>query len=313
MYVLGIETSCDETSVAVVEDGVRLKGLSTSSSAEIHASYGGVIPEIASRWHLESILPVCEKALTRAGIDVFEVDRIAVTTEPGLLPSLLVGISFAQGLAIAINKPFVGVNHLIAHLYAPFIDNPNPPSFPFIGLVVSGGHTQLFLVKSWRKEDIICLGLARDDAAGEALDKAAKMLGLGYPGGPIIEKLASKGEIKYRFPCYYGDDLDFSFSGLKTSLLYFLQKNPEAKVEDICASYQHVVMETLVRKTLDAARKYKISEVVVGGGVSANKYLRGLFREMAKNIHIHFSDIHLCLDNAAIIAGLGFHHYLELT
>ncbi len=307
MYVLGIETSCDETSVAIVEDGIWLKGLSTASSATLHSRYGGVIPEIASRWHLESILPVCEEALSNADIDLFRIDKIAVTTEPGLIPSLLVGISFAQAISMAVDKPLVEVNHLIAHLYAPFIDNPNPPSFPFLGLVVSGGHTQLFLVKSWREEDIICLGSARDDAAGEALDKAAKMLGLGYPGGPIIEKLASKGEIKYQFSCYYGEDLDFSFSGLKTSLLYFLQKNHDAKVEDICASYQHIVMETLVKKTIDAARKYRISEVVVGGGVSANKYLRGLFREMAQDIRFYFSDICLCLDNAAIIAGLGFY------
>ncbi len=313
--MLGIETSCDETSFALVESGYRLVGCVIGSSAEIHARYGGIIPEIASRKHLELLWPLLTELFTKVNCDVEEINLIAVTNRPGLIPSLLVGVSVAKAFALAINRPLVGVDHIIAHLYAPFIDNPNPPDLPFVGLVVSGGHTQIFLVSDWDREKIKLLGKTRDDAVGEALDKAAKLLGLGYPGGPVIEKMAMEGEAVYDFPVYRGQGFDFSFSGVKTALLYFLRDKElnHRLLRDVCASYQKAIVEVLVEKTIQSARKHSIKDVVVGGGVSANKYLRCRFEEEATKygIKVHFPELRFCMDNAVMIAGLGYQWYIR--
>ncbi len=313
--MLGIETSCDETSFALVESGYRLVGYVVGSSAEIHARYGGIIPEIASRKHLELLWPLLTELFTKVNCDVEEINLIAVTNRPGLIPSLLVGVSVAKAFALAINRPLVGVDHIIAHLYAPFIDNPNPPDLPFVGLVVSGGHTQIFLVSDWDREKIKLLGKTRDDAVGEALDKAAKLLGLGYPGGPVIEKMAMEGEAVYDFPVYRGQGFDFSFSGVKTALLYFLRDKElnHRLLRDVCASYQKAIVEVLVEKTIQSARNYSVKDVVVGGGVSANKYLRCRFEEEATKygIKVHFPELRFCMDNAVMIAGLGYQWYIR--
>ncbi len=313
--VLGIETSCDETSFALVENGTDLIDYVVASSAELHAKYGGIIPEIASRKHLEVLWPLLNELFTRSGRKAKEIDVIAVTNRPGLIPSLLVGVAVAKAFALALERPLVGVDHIIAHLYAPFINNPSPPSLPFVGLIVSGGHTQIFLVKDWAPEEIRLLGRTRDDAVGESLDKAAKLLGLGYPGGPIIEKLAREGRPVYDFPVYRGKDLDFSFSGIKTALLYFLKdKNlTEELIRDVCASYQKAVMDVLVDKTIRAAKEEGVKDIVVGGGVSANKYLRARFEEEAGKLgmRVHFPDFRFCLDNAVMIAGLGYQWYIR--
>ncbi len=313
--MLGIETSCDETSFALVESGYRLINYVIGSSAEIHARYGGIIPEIASRKHLELLWPLLNDLFSGCTYEPEDIDLIAVTNRPGLVPSLLVGVSTGKAFSLALNRPLVGVDHILAHLYASFIDNPDPPELPFVGLVISGGHTQILWVSDWHKESIEVLGRTRDDAVGEALDKASKMLGLGYPGGPVIERMAEGGESIYEFSVYRGDDLDFSFSGVKTSLFYFLKgrRLNEKLLKDVCASYQKAVMEVLVEKTIRAGMLKSVKDIVVGGGVSANRYLRRRLSEEAGRcgLRVHFPDFSLCLDNAVMIAGLGYQWYIR--
>ncbi|MBN2283278.1 MAG: tRNA (adenosine(37)-N6)-threonylcarbamoyltransferase complex transferase subunit TsaD [Deltaproteobacteria bacterium] len=311
MLVLGIESSCDETAAAVVADGTRALSNVIASQIDIHTRFGGVVPEIASRKHIEAIMPVIQEALDGAGVTMSDIDGIAVTRGPGLVGSLLVGLTTAKALAYARGLPFVGVNHIEGHIAAVFLAE-NRPDFPFAALVVSGGHTNIYRVDGF--ESFTVLGQTRDDAAGEALDKAAKMLDLGYPGGVVIDRLSRGGNTSYiRFPQAMRGSNDFSFSGLKTSLLTYLKKRetPVSKDElpHITASYLEAVVEVLVEKTLRAAGEHGLARVVVSGGVAANSRLRERFRQEgeARGIDIFVPPPVLCTDNAAMVAVVGTH------
>jgi len=314
MYVLGIETSCDETSAAVVKDGRRVMSLVTNSSLALHRKYGGIVPEIAFRRQLETIAEVTDRALKKSGVALGRLDLLAVTNGPGLLGSLLVGISFAKALSLSLRIPLLGVDHLHGHIYASFLNNPGI-DLPFVSLVVSGGHTSLFLAKQFGQMDI--LGATQDDACGEAFDKVAKILGLGYPGGPLIERLAREGDPqKIKFSCSRTKNpLDFSFSGIKTAVLY-LTRNKRLSLKeksDIAASFQEAVIDTLIDKALLACKLKKSNVLVLGGGVVANRRLREKFisRFAEKGLKVIFPAKEFCLDNAAMIAGLGFRLYRE--
>ncbi|ONN27414.1 protein kinase [Thermosipho affectus] len=306
MIVLGIETSCDETSVAILKDGKILSNI-VSSQVEIHKKFGGVVPEVAARHHLSNLPIIFKTAIKKANISLKDIDLIAVTQGPGLIGALLVGISFAKGLALKLNKPIFGVNHIIGHVYANYITYPELTP-PFIVLMVSGGHTEILKVT---KDKIEVLGKTLDDAAGEAFDKVARILGLGYPGGPEIEKIAKFGnENKFNFPkpLYNSKDYNFSFSGLKTSVLYTVRKLDNIPVADIAASFQKVVTEILLHKTFKAAQEKDIHTVVLAGGVAANKYLRKKAQEKAQKlgINILIPPLDFCTDNAAMIAMAGY-------
>jgi N6-L-threonylcarbamoyladenine synthase len=309
MIVLGIETSCDETSAAIVKDGVKVLSNSVSSSLEFHKKYGGVIPEIASRKQLETITSVAENAVKKAGIKLNHVDLISVTSGPGLLGSLLVGISFAKALALSLNKPLIGVNHVYSHFYANLLTGQKI-KLPFIALVVSGGHTSLFYIRDFDKIEV--LAQTQDDACGEAFDKVAKIMGLGYPGGPAIEKIAKSGDPKkIKFNCSGAkNELNFSFSGIKTAVLYYVKDNLDyrSQVADIAASFQETVIDTLVKKSLLACRIKKVNRLAIGGGVVANKHLRERFYQAGKDYGLtcYFPEASLCMDNAAMVAGLGY-------
>lgn len=309
MNVLGIETSCDETSAALVRNGSTVLSNIISSSIKFHKKYGGVIPEIASRLQLETITQVTDECIKESGIARKDVDLISVTSGPGLLGSLLVGISFARALSFGLGLPLIGVNHIYAHIYANFL-NHKSLSMPFIGLIISGGHTSLFLVDDFDK--IKLLGQTQDDACGEAFDKAAKILRLGYPGGPVIEKISCKGNPeKIKFNCSdTKNPLNFSFSGIKTAVLYKVQGDKPQIIShpDIAASFQDAVIDTLINKSLLACKMKKINKLVVGGGVAANNRLREKLFEKAKrgNIKVYFPEKILCTDNAAMVAGLGY-------
>lgn len=311
MIVLGIESSCDETSAAILDNGSIKSNIIASQS--IHEQFGGVVPELASRAHQQKIWGTVDQAIQEAKIDVNQIDVIAVTNGPGLMGALLVGLSFAKGLSMRLNKPIVGVNHMDAHIYANFIDN-KIPDFPFLSLTVSGGHTQLVLIKDYFEHQV--LGKTRDDAAGEAFDKIAKMLGLPYPGGPLLDKLAQQGNIKaFRFPQSNLDGFEFSFSGLKTAVLYRLQaENEETRADfikenlnDLCASVNHAITEPLIKKTKKAVSEFGIKSVVLAGGVSANSMLRNKMQALAKelNIEVIAPKLAYCTDNAAMIAKTG--------
>lgn len=310
MNVLGIESSCDETAAAVLADGHRILSSVVASQDAVHAPYGGVVPELASRRHVEVIVPVIEKALDDAGLKLTDLDGIAVTQGPGLVGSLLVGCSVAKGIAYATGVPMVGVNHLEGHIFAAFLE-PDPPEHPFLALVVSGGHTALYHVPAPRQYRLV--GRTRDDAAGEAFDKVAKLLGLGYPGGPAIERTAGKGDPRaIAFPLSHMTDQapDFSFSGIKTSVsLHVKRHGPLAPgaVADIAASFQATVVKMLVRKTLGAALRLGARRIVLTGGVAANSALRtALAAEAAEHgVVVHVPARRLCTDNAAMIAAAG--------
>ena len=273
MYVLGIETSCDETSAAIVKDGKTVLSNIISSSLEFHKKYGGVIPEIAFRKQLETIAQVTESAVKSAKIRIKDIGLVAVTNTPGLLGSLLVGISFAKSVSYALKKPLLGVNHLYSHIYASLL-NEGKIRLPFVGLIVSGGHTSLYFIENFDK--ITLLGSTQDDACGEAFDKSAKILGLGYPGGPVIEKRSLNGDPdSIKFKCSEtAEPLDFSFSGIKTAVLYYRQKNPKVRINNICASFQKSVIDVLVQKSLLACKLNKTNRLVIGGGVAANNKFR---------------------------------------
>lgn len=312
MIVLGIESSCDETSAAVVKDGRKILANSVASSLNFHKKYGGVIPEIASRLQLETITGITQDAIQRSKIRLKDIDLISVTNGPGLIGSLLVGISFAKALSLSLNKPILGVNHVYSHFYANFLAGEKI-KLPFIGLVVSGGHTNLYYVRDFDKIEL--LGQTQDDACGEAFDKVAKILGLGYPGGPVIEKLArSGGPQKIRFKCSgTNNELDFSFSGIKTAVLYYAKDNlsggnRKQKIADLCASFQETVIDTIIAKSLLACKIKKTGRLVVGGGVVANCRLREKFQQAAKysGLNCYFPQVSLCMDNAAMVAGLGY-------
>ena len=310
--VLGIETSCDETSAAVMKDGKHLLSNVVSSQIDVHNAFGGVVPEIASRKHTETIVHVIDQAIAASETDPRELDAVAVTQGPGLVGSLMVGISAAKALAFSWEKPLVGVNHLEAHIASAHIENEI--DFPFVALIVSGGHTNLYMVEGFL--DFELLGSTRDDAAGEAFDKGAKALGLGYPGGVQIDRLSKNGDpdvVSFPRP-FNNESFDFSFSGLKTALLNHVRKNPaetEKDLHDVCAGFQEAIVETLVNKTLNAARKNGVETVVIAGGVACNSRLRRLSEERieGEGISVFMPSPSLCTDNAAMIAALGHHMY----
>ncbi len=308
MLVLGVESSCDECAAALVADGTRLLAQQIASQIPIHSPYGGVVPELASRDHIRRIVPVIEETFAQAGTTLRACDGIAVTAGPGLIGSLLVGVMAAKALAFSLQKPLVGVNHLQAHLRAIFLEREFP--YPHVGLVVSGGHTSLFVVEG--PDRLRPLGHTRDDAAGEAFDKVAKLLGLGYPGGVSIERAAAGGDSRaIAFPRPMpGRRLDFSFSGLKTSAAVRIKKEgvPRgAALSDFAASFQEAVVDTLVNKTVAAARREKLSRILVAGGVGANRRLRNKLqkRSRAEGFEVGFPPLSLCTDNAAMVAALG--------
>lgn len=313
MNVLGIETSCDETSSAVVRDGHQILSDVVSSQVDLHAKFGGIVPEIASRKHVELITPVIDQALEKASLGFKQIDAVAVTNRPGLLGALLVGVSAAKSIAAALDVPLIGVHHLEGHIYANYLVNPNL-SFPFICLVVSGGHTDLILVRD--HGDYAILGRTRDDAAGEAFDKSARVLGLGYPGGPIIDRLSKDGDPDaIQFPrARLGDTLDFSFSGLKTALIkFYREKGSDYRVEDIAASFQAAVVDMLVDTTLLAVEKMGVRRIALAGGVAANSALKSRMTKEAAvhGIELSYPPPRLCTDNAAMIACAGYHHFVR--
>ena len=311
MKILGIETSCDETAAAVVENGTRTLSDVVASQIEIHARYGGIVPEVASRQHVLSIVPVIEKAITEAKTSWQDLDGMAVTFGPGLAGSLLVGVNVAKAIALSKNLPFTGVNHLEAHIYANWLNKEKTPSFPFLCLIISGGHSELVLMKGHGQFEK--LGRTRDDAAGEAFDKAARILGLGYPGGPIIEKEATSGKPCLHFPrAWLKGSHDFSFSGLKTALWHFVQKNQvlgnSSFVANVAASFQEAVIDVLVTKTINAAEELQVKQILLSGGVASNKSLTQRFLDSSP-IAVSVPPPHLCTDNAAMVAACGYYHF----
>jgi N6-L-threonylcarbamoyladenine synthase len=327
--ILGIESSCDETAAAVIEDGECILSSIVSSQIDLHAQYGGVFPEVASRAHIEAIVHVVQQALDEAEVGLDEIDAVAVTRGPGLAGSLLVGVNFAKGLALGHNLPLVGVNHLEGHIYSLWlVDSANPIQFPVVCLVVSGGHSEIVLIRD--HGDYTLLGSTIDDAAGEAFDKVARLLHLPYPGGPSIDRVAREGNPKaYRFPrAMQGEGYTFSFSGLKTAVLRAVQPphegnrvpkgegmkpnqmRPDINIADVAASFQQAVIDVLVDKTVSAAKDHKATEIWIAGGVSANRLLRS---EMQANspIPVRYPPLNLCGDNAAMIGAAGYFRYIH--
>lgn len=316
MLTLGIESSCDETSVAVVKDGREILSNIISSQIEIHRLFGGVVPEIASRKHVSAILPVIDLALEEAKITMDDVDIIAATRGPGLIGALLVGLTAGRGLALATGKPFIGVNHIRGHVCANYLTHPDLEP-PFVGLIVSGGHSYLIHVEDYI--DFTLYGKTRDDAAGEAFDKVARAMDIGYPGGPVIDKLAKEGKETYEFPRVMLErgSYDFSFSGLKTAVLNELnnakQKGEEIRVADMAASFQNAVVDVLTEKTYRLAHELGEKKIVLAGGVSANSGLRAAMekRGAEEGIEVYYPDPILCTDNGAMIASVGYYSYMK--
>lgn len=319
--ILGIESSCDDTSAAVIEDGILLSNVIASQA--VHEAYGGVVPELASRAHQQNIVPVVSEAIRRAGLQPEDLTAIAFTRGPGLMGSLLVGLSFSKGLASALQIPMIEVNHLQAHVMAHFIQEKNVdkelPTFPFLCLLVSGGNSQIIKVSSYKEMEVI--GQTIDDAAGEAFDKCAKVMGLGYPGGPVVDRLAKDGDAtRFKFSKPHIPGLDYSFSGLKTSFLYTLREavkeDPdfvEKNKADLCASLQKTVVEILMQKLREAVKQTGIREVAVAGGVSANSAVRAAFEDHARRYgwKIHLPKLSFTTDNAAMVAIVGLHKYRD--
>jgi N6-L-threonylcarbamoyladenine synthase len=318
MNILGIETSCDETAASVVRDGVHVLSNVIATSLKDHERFGGIIPEIASRRQIEFIHWVAGESLAQAQMTLKDIDAIAVTRAPGLIGSLLVGLCFARGLARATGKPLIEIDHIKAHLYANYLQLPKAAPacplkrLPAVGLVVSGGHSSLFYVKDFKNFKL--LGSTRDDAAGEAFDKVARILDLGYPGGPVIDRLAASGiNEEIRFPqAPLSGSYDFSFSGTKTAVLYYTQKNkgrPDYSVAKVAYAFQESVVAVLVKKSLQACHKLKVKTLLIGGGVAANSALRHHLHAQAsaQGVDVFFPPMVLCLDNAAMIAGLAYH------
>jgi N6-L-threonylcarbamoyladenine synthase len=312
ILILAIESSCDDTSIAILRNGKILANI--VATQQIHVKYGGVVPELASRAHQQNIVPVMQEALNLAKVSLNEIDAIAYTQGPGLLGSLLVGASFAKGLALAINKPLINVHHMQGHILSHFIDLVNPPTFPFLCLTVSGGHTQIVLLKDYFEMTII--GETLDDAAGEAFDKSAKIIGLPYPGGPLIDKYAAIGNpLKYNFPTPKMEGYNFSFSGLKTNFLNFINNEQQKdsafitnNLADICASIQFRIVKILIDKFEKAAQEHQVKHIGLAGGVAANSALRKAFETLAQknNIQAHIPPFEYCTDNAAMIAMVGY-------
>ena len=315
MLTLAIESSCDDTAAAVLADDRTVLSCVVSSQFDVHARYGGIVPELASRRHIEAVWPVTQEALSIAGVSLSRIELIAATQGPGLIGSLLVGFTFAKGLALVLNIPCVGVDHMAGHLLSPLLENP-APEFPYIALIASGGNTSLYRVGG--PADFQCLGRTRDDAAGEAFDKVAKLLDLGYPGGPIVSRIAADGNpAAIPFPrAWLGQDsLDFSFSGLKTSVVNcvhgFRQQGQSPPVADICASFQEAVVEVLAGKTISAAKRCGLARVVLGGGVASNQRLRQVMAERcaAAGLRLFVPVPLYCTDNAAMIGLAGYYRF----
>tara|TARA_Y100000589_G_scaffold328952_1_gene374254 strand:+ start:7085 stop:8110 length:1026 start_codon:yes stop_codon:yes gene_type:complete len=321
IIILGIESSCDDTSAAIIKNGKKLSNI--IGSQKIHEQYGGVVPELASRAHQQNIVPVVQQAIQESGINKNQISAVAFTRGPGLLGSLLVGVSFAKSFGLALDIPIIDVNHMQGHILAHFIKEKNkiynPPKFPFLCLTVSGGHTQIVKVNDYLDFELI--GETIDDAAGEAFDKSAKILGMKYPGGPLIDKNAQNGNpYAFTFGIPKVDGLNFSFSGLKTSILYFIQKNLKENpnfirhnLEDICSSIQHSIINILINKLEKASEQTQINEVAIAGGVSANSGLRNRLKQMEKthNWKTYIPPFSYCTDNAAMIAITGYYKYLN--
>lgn len=314
-YILAIESSCDDTSAAVLCDGLIKSNIIASQA--IHAQYGGIVPEVASRMHQENIAIVVDAALRKAEVSLSSLDAIACTAGPGLLGSLTVGINFAKAMALSLGIPFITVNHMRAHVLSHFIDEPKP-TFPFLNLTVSGGHTQIVLIRNYNEMEV--LGQTLDDAAGEAFDKSGKLLGLPYPAGPIIDKLAREGKPVYPFPIPQIEAYDFSFSGVKTAIFYFLRdevkKDPDfiqTNLKDICASIQHTIVEILTRKIVFASKQTGIREIGIAGGVAANSGLRDKLSILGKahGWNLYFPAMQYCTDNAGMIAIAGWFQFQE--
>ena len=320
MLILGIESSCDETAAAVVKDGNQILSSVISSQIELHKPFGGVVPDIASREHLEKIDPIVKEALAEAKVSLEEINAVAVTQGPGLVGSLLVGVCYAKALAYGLDIPFVGVNHIEGHVFSVAFGNP-PIQFPAFALIVSGGHTNLFFIPEAGKYKVI--SRTRDDAAGEAFDKVAKMLGLEYPGGPVIERLAAEGDAgKIKFPIAKISDgrPDFSFSGLKTAVSRYVRENeirtvgandaPSQQIKDIAASFQATVIKSLISTTTKMAAEYQPKTLIVAGGVACNNALREAAQKLGEklNLPVYFPSKHLSTDNAAMIAAAGYFH-----
>jgi N6-L-threonylcarbamoyladenine synthase len=323
LRVLGLESSCDETAAAVVTHDGAIESDVVRSQIALHAPYGGVVPELASRDHLRAVTAVTEEALSRAGVKIGDIDAIAVTNRPGLMGALLVGVQFAKGLAFATGKPIVGVDHLVGHVLASFLraEGAGPaPTFPFVALLASGGHTSIYRVDGPVAEQMRELGGTRDDAAGEAFDKVSKLLGLGYPGGPVIDRRAANGDpraVAVPRPMNARASLEMSFSGIKTFIAGWVathgRPQEESAIDDVCASFQAAVIDTLVRKTIVAARRERLERVVLAGGVAANRGLRAAFARVCadKGLELTVPPISSCTDNAAMIAYAGAQRLLR--
>ena len=309
MKILGIETSCDETAAAVVEDGVKILSNQIASQVEIHARYGGIVPEVASRQHILAIIPVLNQAMTEAGVTWSDLDGIAVTIGPGLASSLLTGVNVAKAISLARGLPLTGINHLEGHIYANWLTSTNlndTPLFPLVCLIVSGGHSDLVLMKD--HGEYVLLGRTRDDAAGEAFDKASRILELGYPGGPAIQRAAKDGNPSVQLPrAWLRGTSDFSFSGIKTALLRLVENGKISNKTDAATSFQEAVVEVLSTKTITAAKEHRVKQILVAGGVASNALLRNRLKENS-SIPVLFPEPILCTDNAAMIAACGYFH-----
>ena len=310
IIVMGIESSCDETSVAIVKNGRCVLSNEIDTQISIHEKFGGVVPEIASRNHVEAISNVMKKAISDANIKLEDVDVIAGTYGPGLVGALLVGVSYSKALSYALNKPLVGVNHIEGHIAANYITHQELEP-PFLCVMMSGGNTQLINVRSYT--DFEVLGKTRDDAIGEAFDKVARVIGLGYPGGPKIDKLAQEGEANIVLPKVHCDDLDFSFSGIKTAVINLNHKDPNINKADLAVSFEKAVSDMLINNTQKAIEKTGNEKIVLAGGVSANSYIRNEFDKLSEkeNINIYYPELKLCTDNAAMIAVAGYYEYIN--
>ena len=309
IYTLGIESSCDETSAAIVKNGREVLSNVIHSQIAIHEQFGGVVPEIASRNHVEAISTVVEEALKQANITMEKISNIACTYGPGLVGALLVGVSYAKALSYSLNVPLIATNHIHGHIAANYITHKDLEP-PFLCLVISGGHTHLIHIKSYTEFEI--LGKTRDDAVGEAFDKVARVIGLGYPGGPKVDKLAKEGTPTIELPKTKFDNLDFSFSGIKTAVINLHHKNPEINKAELCSSFEKTITEELISNTLKAANMLNIKQIALAGGVSANSYIRGEFLKLEnEGYKIYYPEPILCTDNAAMIASAGY--YKSLT
>lgn len=310
ILIMGIESSCDETSVSIVKNGREVLSNCINSQIKIHEEYGGVVPEIASRCHTEVINGIMKESLKEANVTLDDIDAIAVTQGPGLVGALLVGVSYAKGLSYVTGKPLVAVNHIEGHIAGNYLTH-NELKPPFICLIISGGHTHLVNVKSYNEFEI--LGKTRDDAIGEAFDKVARVVGLGYPGGPKVDNLAKQGQPTIKLPVTHFDNLDFSFSGIKTAVINLNHKDPNIDKADLCASFQTAVTEMLISNVKKAVEEYSSDKIVIAGGVSRNSFIRSSFDNLAKelNIKVYYPEPILCTDNAAMIAAAGYYNYIN--